>query len=160
MGDGDDIAGELIIPVADPAFDIGIGLAALRRQRPLFGQALGVENRIGGLHFRQGRALPFAIADLAQPRIERVILDRQLQGLAHQLHGGAGAAERARDIRQPHRVMAVACDQLAQDVAGLHGLDPAERVERNVLRALQAAECIPFRLAVADVVDRGPGHCG
>ena len=35
-----------------------------------------------------------------------------------------------------------------------------EVVERNILGALETAECVPFRLAVADVIDRGLRHNG
>ena len=55
-------------------------------------------------HLGQRQAFPLAIADLAQAVVDGVIVRRQLQRAAHQLHGHPGAAERACDERQRGRL--------------------------------------------------------
>ncbi len=145
-------------PRAHPRRDLGIGLAAGRPEAPFVAFALGDDILVAREHVLVGQAFPFAEGDLDQPLVDCVALGWQPQRRAHQVHGLAGAAERARDVAQFRGRPAVAFEQVAQDLAAGDGLQAALGVERHVVPALQPVLGIPVGEAVADVVDDGRGH--
>ena len=58
-----------------------------------------------------------AVADLAQAVVDAVTASRQIQRAARELHGHAGAAERARDEWQRVAVVAILRQHAAEDFA-------------------------------------------
>src|SRR6266581_9329274 len=69
-----DVSLEVRVPVAHALLHGLVGLPALRGHPPFVGEPPGKEDGIGGLHLRKRRALPLAIADLAQPIVGRIVL--------------------------------------------------------------------------------------
>src|ERR1700730_6598122 len=158
MGHRDGVRRQLTVPVADPGLHRGIALAARRRHGPLVTLACRENIGVRRLHLRQRRAFPIAVSDLAQPIVDGGIAGRQFYGARHHFHLRTAAAERACDECQRRPPAPIAGEQIGQNAAGGGRLLAAEIVERNVLRALQAALRVPLGFAMADVVDRRRGH--
>src|ERR1700733_9113236 len=153
MSDRDRVGCQAPVPVGHPGLHPYIGLAARWGHRPLFGLTPRKQIGVFRLQFCQRRSLPLAVTDLAQAIVDCVARKRKLQNTAHQVHGLAGAAKRTGDEWKRRNALAVAPEQVSEDMAGVNRLLAAECVERNVLYALEPPQRVPLGLAVANVVD-------
>ena len=86
--------------------------------------ALGDAGGIALMQLRDGEALPFAEGDFRKPRVAPVTVTGKTERRAQQLHGLAGALERARHIIEAVRIAIIAHEQIAQDVAAMACLAP------------------------------------
>src|SRR4029078_3412018 len=77
---------------------------------------------------------------------------------AHQLHGLTRPAERARHVVVVGDGQVALRKHLLHHRAAARRLAPAERIERNVVLALQPALAIPVRLAMTDEIENGLRH--
>src|SRR5712691_10477017 len=93
------------------------------------------------------------VTDLAQPVIDGVIIRRQPQGAAHQLHRQPCAREWTCDECQGLLAARLAREQIGEDGAGVGRLLASQIVQRSILRALQPAFRVPLGFAMANVVD-------
>ena len=99
-----------------------------------------------------------ALGDLGQALVFAESFCRQAERGAHQRHGFAGAAKRARHVIEIRRMSPDLREPIAQNISAVAGLRAAARVERDVVTTLQAAGDVPIGFTVTNVVDRRRRH--
>jgi hypothetical protein len=88
------------------------------------------------MQLRDRKAFPLAEGYFRKLRLDAIAVRGKPERRACQLHGRAGAAERARDEVQFGHVAAVAREQFPKNFAAMHGLCAPARVEWDVVPAL------------------------
>jgi hypothetical protein len=152
------VAREAVIPFAHAPRDRLVTLSARRHKVPLVVFARGNALRIAVAQLRDREPFPFSEGDLGQAPVFAVSFRRQAERGAHQRHGFAGAAKRARHVIEIRRMSPDLREPIAQKISAVVGLRAAARVERDVVTTLQAAGDVPIGFTVTNVVDRRRRH--
>src|SRR6185436_7314500 len=105
--------------------------------------------RIARMQLRDREALPLAEGYFRKPRLYAIAVRGKPKRRARQLHGRAGAAERARDEVQFGYAAAVAHEQVPQNRAKIHGRRASARVESNVVSTVQVSVHVPISCPIS-----------
>src|SRR5262249_40870885 len=129
-------------------------------EAPLVVLARGEREGIGiaRLELREGEPFPAAERQLREPRIGAVAARLEAEHGAHPLHGLECPAERARHIVEAGGVTSAAREQIAQPLAAMGRRGATERIQRDIVLALQPALGVPIGLAVPDEIENWLRH--
>jgi hypothetical protein len=130
VGSNDDIALHACLPLTHPNEELGIALTLRRREIPFIAVAYKCPR------LRIGQTLPPPERQFGKAGLDAVALARQLQHVAQDFHGLAGARQWARDEGEMGGRLAVGRDQATQCAATLRRLQAANVIEGNVELAL------------------------
>ena len=146
-----------VMGVAKAALEASVRyLAAGCRDNPFVGKAFCIDFGVAFFRLLHRQALPFAVGDFAQAVVNRILLRRQFQRAAHDFHRLTRPTKRTGDKAQRRGLAPIAREQPCENCGGIGCLLATAIVQRNVDRALQLAQNIPFRLTVADKVEGRP----
>src|SRR5262245_65828071 len=156
MRDRNGVAHESLVPVAHARRHRLVAFAAGRNKMPLVVLTRCDALRIACMQLRDRETFPIAESNFGEPRLDAIAARGKAERRAQELHGRAGAAERARHKVQFGHIAAVAREPLPQDFTAMHGLAASARVERHVTPALQPTGHVPVGFTVANIKDGWP----